>query len=169
MLVMAAKAGAGRKVPRANSSGPHARSARALAQAEAYLGILRAAEALQRDFVELFKASDLSFAQYNVLRVLRGAGSAGLACGEVAGRLIRHDPDMTRLLDRLERRGLTERTREPRDRRVVRTRITAKGLALIGVLDAPVEALHERQFGHVTEARLRELAAWLEEARARVP
>jgi DNA-binding MarR family transcriptional regulator len=150
------------RTPRAYS-----RSDRAQAQSDAYLGILRAAEELQRGFVELFKQADLSFAQYNVLRVLRGAGPAGLACGEVAGRLIRHDPDMTRLLDRLERRGLTERTREPHDRRVVRTRITPKGLALIASLDAPVDALHERQFGHLSLAELGELAARLERARAR--
>jgi DNA-binding MarR family transcriptional regulator len=74
---------------------------------------------------------------------------------------------MTRMLDRLERRGLTERTRDARDRRVVRTRITPKGLGLLVELDDPVDALHERQFGHIREDRLVELTGLLEEARAR--
>jgi DNA-binding MarR family transcriptional regulator len=143
------------------------RSARTTVQYEAYAAILHAAEALQRDFVDLLKQSDLSLAQYNVLRVLRGGGPEGLACGEVADRLVRHDPDMTRLLDRLEKRGLTERTRQASDRRVVRTRITAKGLTLLGGLDAPVDALHERQFGHIAERRLVDLAELLQEAGTR--
>ena len=147
---------------------PPERAARTATQRDAYLAILQAAEALQRQFAELLKAHDLSLAQYNVMRVLRGAGAAGLACGEVAGRLIRHDPDMTRLLDRLEKRKLTERTREPRDRRVVRTRLTSAGETLLAELDGPVDALHERQFGHIEESKLLALTALLEEARARV-
>jgi DNA-binding MarR family transcriptional regulator len=133
---------------------------------DAYLAIMRAAEVLQRDVAELLKKADLSIAQYNVLRVLRGAGSAGLACGEVASRLIRHDPDMTRLTDRLERRGLIERTRDRRDRRVVLTHITASGLALLAELDAPVDALHAKQFGHMSDEALQSLVSRLAEPRA---
>jgi DNA-binding MarR family transcriptional regulator len=139
-----------------------------MAQYDAYAAILHAAEALQRQVAELLRAADLSLAQYNVLRVLRGAGPRGLGCGEVAGRLARHDPDMTRLLDRLERRHLTERTREPHDRRVVRTRITGEGLALLATLDEPVDALHERQFGHLSGDQLAGLTAVLQEARTRL-
>jgi DNA-binding MarR family transcriptional regulator len=144
------------------------RSARTVAQYDAYLAILHAAETLQRQLTELLRESDLSLAQYNVLRILRGAGSTGLACGEVAGRMIRHDPDMTRLLDRLEKRHLTERTREPKDRRVVRTRITQAGLTLLADLDEPIDALHERQLGHLSPDRLADLTAVLHDTRERL-
>ena len=117
--------------------------------------------------VELLKGEELSLSQYNILRILRGAGDAGLACGQVGGRLVRHDPDVTRLMDRLEKRGLIARAREPQDRRVVRTKITAEGLALLGRLDGPIDRLHERQLGHMSERRLATLRSLLAEARAR--
>jgi DNA-binding MarR family transcriptional regulator len=138
------------------------------AQFEAYAAVLKAAEDLQRGFVELLKTHDLSPSQYNVLRVLRGAGPAGLTCGEVGDRLVRHDPDITRLVDRLERRGLVERTRERADRRVVRTHITKAGLVLLAELDAPVDALHDRQLGHLSAKRLHQLSALLQEATMRL-
>ncbi len=133
---------------------------------DAYLAIVRAAGELQRGAVELLREHDLSPAQYNVLRILRGAGPAGATCSDVAGSLIQHDPDVTRLLDRLDARGLIERGRDAKDRRVVRTKITKAGTALLAELDAPVAALHARQFGHVSEKRLDELVALLDEARA---
>jgi DNA-binding MarR family transcriptional regulator len=145
-----------------------ARPPRTQAQFEAYAAVLKAAEDLQRGFVELLKARQLSPSQYNVLRILRGAGAAGLACREVGDRLIRHDPDITRLLDRLEHRGLVERTREAADRRVVRTRITKAGVALLAELDAPVDGLHDRQLGHMTARQLLALSKLLQEATARV-
>lgn len=141
------------------------RTRRSKAQADAYLAVVRIAEDLQRGFNELFKASDLSFAQYNVLRILRGAGPDGLTCGGVSERLVQHDPDVTRLLDRLEKRSLIERHRDQKDRRVVRTAITDTGLALLAELDAPVDAVHEQQLGHLSEARLKELTTLLEEVR----
>lgn len=122
-----------------------------------------------RDLVELLKPSDLSPAQYNVLRILRGAGPTGATCGDVTGRLVKHDPDVTRLLDRLERRALTVRSRDASDRRVVRTRITKAGLKLLAELDEPVDALHERQLGHMDERELAELRALLALVRARRP
>lgn len=127
--------------------------------------MVRTAEDMQRGFTELLKVSDLSFAQYNVLRILRGAGTDGLTCGGVSERLIQHDPDVTRLLDRLEKRSLIERHRDQKDRRVVRTAITDAGLALLAQLDEPVDAVHEQQLGHLSEPRLKELMALLEEAR----
>ena len=144
----------------------HQRSARTTKQVDAYLAILRAAGELERRVVELLKPADLTGAQYNVLRILRGGGATGLACGEIGQRLIRHDPDVTRLVDRLERRGLIARSREARDRRVVRTSITAKGLDLLATLDAPMDALHEQQLGHMDEARLSALTTLVEEVRA---
>lgn len=147
------------------TAAPYTRSRRSKAQADAYLAVVRTAEDMQRGFTELLKASDLSFAQYNVLRILRGAGTDGLTCGGVSERLVQHDPDVTRLLDRLEKRSLIERHRDQKDRRVVRTAITDSGLALLAQLDEPVDAVHEQQLGHLSEARLKELMTLLEEVR----
>lgn len=144
---------------------PYVRSKRSKVQADAYLAVVRTAEDMQRGFTELLKASELSFAQYNVLRILRGAGADGLTCGGVSERLVQHDPDVTRLLDRLEKRTLIERHRDQKDRRVVRIAITDAGLALLAQLDEPMDAVHEQQFGHLSDARLKELMALLEEVR----
>lgn len=143
------------------------RSARTVAQVDAYLALITTAERFEREVVELLKGAGLSPSQYNILRILRGAGDAGLACGQVGGRLVRHDPDVTRLMDRLEKRGLIARAREQQDRRVVRTRITPDGLELLATLDAPVDDLHERQLGHMSERRLGDLKTLLVEAGTR--
>ena len=143
------------------------RSPRTTAQFEVFSELLITAERFEREVVELLKGEELSLSQYNILRILRGAGDAGLACGQVGGRLVRHDPDVTRLMDRLEKRGLIARAREPQDRRVVRTKVTAEGLALLGNLDGPIDRLHERQLGHMNERRLAALKSLLAEARAR--
>ncbi len=95
-----------------------------------------------------------------------GGPITGLACREVADRMITRDPDMTRLLDRLERRGLITRTREERDRRVVRTCVTQAGLDLLASLDDVVLKSHRKQLSHLGEERLRQLIELLEEARA---
>jgi len=142
-----------------SSAATFIRTERAKAQADAYLALIRAAGHLERGFVELFKEHDLSLAQYNVLRILRGAGTDGLTCGGVSERLVQHDPDVTRLLDRLEKRSLIERHRDQKDRRVVRTAITDAGLALLAALDGPVDVIHEQQFGHLSEAQLQQLVA----------
>lgn len=155
---------AGKGAISAGSGTAPRRTSRTLAQFDTHVAVLQAAETLQRGFTELLKKVDLSGPQYNVLRVLRGAGSTGMACGEVGGRLIRHDPDVTRLMDRLVGRGLVERVRDARDRRVVRTRITPKGLDVLGNLDEPVDALHERQLGHMSAQALGDLARLLREA-----
>ncbi len=143
----------------------HQRSKRTRTKATTFLEIVRLSEELQRDFVELFKPYELSVALYNVLRVLRGA-PGGLTCGEVAGRLVQHDPDITRLLDRLEKRALIERRRSTTDRRVVRTTITEAGLALLAGLDGPVDEVHHRQFGEVSETRLQGMLDVMNEIRA---
>ena len=105
---------------------------------EAFLGLQRTADALMRGMVEVLKPSGLSPTQYNILRILRGAGDDGLSCREVGERMISRDPDMTRLLDRLEARQLVARERGRRDRRVITTRITAEGRELLKRLDASV-------------------------------
>jgi DNA-binding MarR family transcriptional regulator len=130
----------------------------------AFLDLLRTTDILSRRLIPVLKAEDLSATQYNVLRILRGA-PAGLACGEIAGRMITRDPDVTRLLDRLEKRGLISRSRETRDRRTVITRITPNGLKLLTRLDGPVRAAHRRQLGHLGRKRLRALTELLRVAR----
>jgi DNA-binding MarR family transcriptional regulator len=132
---------------------------------QAYINLLRTADALSRPLTELLKLADLSLAQYNVLRVLRGAAGSGLACGEVADRMVTRDPDITRLLDRLEARSLVQRSRENQDRRVVTTRITDEGIRLLERLDRPVSDLHVRQLGHFSEADLLELVRLTDLAR----
>jgi DNA-binding MarR family transcriptional regulator len=134
---------------------------------DAYVELQRAADALSRTLSERLKVEDLSAAQYNVLRILRAAGPEGLPCGAIADRMVTRDPDVTRLLDRLERRGLVARVREARDRRVVRTTITAMALGLLSRLDAPIAALHEEQLAHLGHVRLRALIQLLTLARQR--
>ena len=129
-----------------------------------FLELLRTTDMLSRGLVGIIKAADLSPTQYNVLRILRGTPE-GLACGEIAGRMITRDPDVTRLLDRLEKRGLISRCRETQDRRTVRARISPEGLKLLARLDGPVAEGHRRQLGHMGRARLRALAGLLRAAR----
>jgi DNA-binding MarR family transcriptional regulator len=102
-----------------------------------------------------------------VLRILRGA-PAGLLCGEVGNRMITRDPDITRLLDRLEKRGLISRSRETKDRRTVVVRMTPAGLDLVGRLDGPVQAVHREQLGHLGEKRLKNLSELLTACRDRL-
>ena len=133
-------------------------------EAQVFVSLLRAADALSRGTEALLKPHSLSGTQYNILRILRGAGPAGLACREVGCRLISRDPDITRLLDRMESRGLIARARETRDRRVVKTRITEAGLRILAELDQPVRALHRRQFRSLTAKQLRQLSVLLDRA-----
>ena len=137
------------------------------AEEVAFLDLLRTCDLLSRAPAQVLKAEDLSSTQYNVLRILRGAPE-GLTCGEIAGRMITRDPDITRLLDRLEKRGLISRWREAKDRRVVMARITAEGLKLLGRLDDPVQETQRRQLGHMGKEKLRELAGLLSAARSKV-
>ena len=136
---------------------------------EAFLNLVRTVEVLGRGIAEVLKDAGLSPTQYNVLRILRGAGSAGHACCEIGERLLTHDPDITRLLDRLEERGLVSRTRDERDRRVVTTRITDEGLRLLSELDAPMTQTHVGQLGHLGPERLQSLIELLEQARGSAP
>jgi DNA-binding MarR family transcriptional regulator len=124
---------------------------------ETFVAVLRAAEYLQHRAAEMFKQHGLSSTQYNVLRILRGAGPEGLACSEVGERMLNHDPDITRLLDRLEGRGLIDRSRRKNDRRVITARIAPAGLELLRSLDIPVEEFQRRLLGHVGERRLQSL------------
>jgi DNA-binding MarR family transcriptional regulator len=128
------------------------------------LDVLCTADILTRTAFGVLKAEDLSPTQYNVLRILRGAPQ-GLPCGEIAGRMITRDPDVTRLLDRMEKRGLISRARDSRDRRMVRARISAEGLKLVNRLDEPVQRMHRKLLGHLGRERLRALGELLAAAR----
>lgn len=155
---------------------PTGRSIRLLkvTEQDVFLAIQKTAGALMTELADLFKPHGISPTQYNVLRILRGAGAGcggsgrpdpgagGLTCREIGERMLTHDPDMTRLLDRLEARGLIGRERSSDDRRRVTSRITAAGLDVLKTLDRPLLDLHRRQLGHLAEKRLGELLALLE-------
>ena len=134
-------------------------------QDQAFIALQKTADALGQQVEQVLKASGLTSAQYNVLRILRGAEPEGLACSDIGERMISHDPDMTRLLDRMEKHGLITRQRQTDDRRVIKTRITSKGLESLRRLDQPIRDLHRRQFSHISAARLKGLAVLLEEIR----
>ncbi|HTQ59330.1 MAG TPA: MarR family transcriptional regulator [Candidatus Solibacter sp.] len=134
-----------------------------------FISLQKTADSLGLEAEQLLKPHGLTGTQYNVLRILRGAEPGGLACSGIGERMISHDPDMTRLLDRMEKIGLITRARQADDRRVVKTRITPAGLALLKSLDQPVRELHKRQFRHMPPARLKTLAQLLEDVRAREP
>jgi DNA-binding MarR family transcriptional regulator len=132
---------------------------------EALLSLERTAATLLHGIAETFKPFDITSTQYNVLRILRGAGADGLCRNEIRERLVAQVPDVTRLLDRLEDAGLVERERSESDRRLVNTRITRSGLDLLDKLDEPIAAAHKRQLGHMTRAQLRTLIDLLAIAR----
>ena len=134
---------------------------------EAYLNLLRTADALVRKEVELLKEYQLSPTQYNALRILRGAGSDGVTCSELSDRMLTKDPDVTRLVDRLDARKLIQRARSDQDRRVVRTKITKAGLDVLAEMDKPMVALGKAMLGHMTRKQLEDFIRLLELARAR--
>jgi DNA-binding MarR family transcriptional regulator len=128
-----------------------------------FVAILKTADSLSQQAEQLIKTAGLSPAQYNVLRILRGSGPEGLLCRGISERMISRDPDITRLLDRMEKHQLITRERQTEDRRVIKTRITPGGSKLLKKLDLPVHELHKKQFRHMSPARLRELAELLNE------
>jgi DNA-binding MarR family transcriptional regulator len=151
-------------MPRPDPSCPTTRLADQL-----FVAILKTADALSQEAEQLIKAAGLTAAQYNVLRILRGAEPDGLLCRGISERMISRDPDITRLLDRMEGHQLITRERQTEDRRVIKTRITHEGLKLLKKLDRPVHELHKKQFGHLSSARLKQLAELLAEVQKREP
>jgi len=134
---------------------------------EAYLSLLRTADALQVQAEAKLKEFGLTGTQYNALRILRGAGPEGLPCSEIGERMITHDPDITRLLNRLADRGFVERTRARDDRRVIYGKITAAGLRLLREMDAPLEKYGREMLRHVGQEKLKQLIELLELVRAK--
>ena len=135
------------------------------AEQEALLSLERTAAVLVHQMAQEFEDYGVTPTQYNVLRILRGAGQPGLCRYEIRDRLVAQVPDVTRLLDRLEDAGLVERERDTADRRQVKTRITKDGLALLARMDAPVDHMQKRMLGHLGESKLRTLIALLQEVR----
>jgi DNA-binding MarR family transcriptional regulator len=144
----------------------HQTKAIRLLEEEAALNIVRTADVLMLALAGLLKPYQLSPTQYNVLRILRGAGKDGASCKEIGQRLVARDPDITRLMDRLEQRGLVLRDRSTKDRRVVRHQLSKAGLDLTNELDSPIEALHQKTMRHMKAEKLRDLVGLLEEIRA---
>jgi DNA-binding MarR family transcriptional regulator len=132
-----------------------------------FVAILKTADSLSQEAEQLVKSAGLTGAQYNVLRILRGAEPDGLLCRGIAERMISRDPDITRLLDRMEGHKLITRERQTEDRRVIVTRITPEGLKLLKKLDRPVHELHKRQFRHMSGARLKQLTELIMEVEQR--
>jgi len=133
---------------------------------EAYLALLRTADALESKMEAKLKEFGLTGTQYNALRILRGAGQDGLPCSEIGERMITRDPDITRLLNRLQKRGLAERSPGKQDRRVIYGRITPAGLKLLREMDAPLEKFGREILRHVGQPQLRLLIDLLELVRA---
>jgi DNA-binding MarR family transcriptional regulator len=143
---------------------PRRRTLRPCAEESVFVELSRTVELLSREPARLLRGVDLSSPQYNVLRILRGAPE-GLLCGQISERMITRDPDITRLLDRLGKRGLIARFRQDEDRRRILVRIAPKGLALLSRLDGPVCQVHRGQLGHLGPARIRQLATLLRACR----
>lgn len=134
-----------------------------LPEEQLFVTIMKLADSLSREAEPIIKEAGLTSAQYNVLRILRGAGPGGLPCRAIGERMISHDPDMTRMLDRMEKRELITRSRGQEDRRVVTTRITPEGLQLLKKLDQPIQDFHKQRFRHMSSAQLQQLKGLLEQ------
>jgi len=132
---------------------------------EALLNIHRTSSHVAHFLQQVLKKRGLTDSQYNVLRILRGAGPEGLRCKEIGDRMVSRDPDITRLLAKLERQRLIERRRDQADRRVVHARISREGLALLKAVDPTVEAGSKTLLSHMDSAKLGALIALLEEVR----
>ena len=132
---------------------------------EVFLNLQRTADALMQEITDILKPFGLSPTQYNVMRILRGAGDSGITCKEIGARMITRDPDITRLLDRLERRHLVTRNRAKEDRRFVSIHITNEGLSLLKELDDPIAQRQLDLMGHMDKQQLYRMVELLETIR----
>ena len=135
---------------------------------EAYVALLRTADDSKRFLSHLLDAEDVTLQQYNVLRILRGAGDEGLPTLSVAERMVERTPGVTRLIDRMERKGWVTRERCSKDRRRVWCMITEEGLSLLDRLDAPVDAVDDVLAGALSEKELGTLTEYLDRIRAKL-
>jgi DNA-binding MarR family transcriptional regulator len=132
---------------------------------EALLNLMRTSATIIDALEDVLRPHGIGATQYNVLRILRGAGSTGLCRNELRDRMLTRMPDVTRLLDRMEEAGLVARARDNDDRRMVFTTITDAGLQLLDRLDAPLGELHQRRVGHLSDEQLSQLIDLLTLAR----
>ncbi|HKB79819.1 MAG TPA: MarR family winged helix-turn-helix transcriptional regulator [Thermoanaerobaculia bacterium] len=132
---------------------------------EALVTMLRTTDVFRRRMGGVVERHGITMQQYNVLRILRGAGADGLPTLEIAARMLEQTPGITRLVDRLEVKKLVSRRRSADDRRCVYCRITAAGLALLAALDAPMRAAADRAFGSVNKKELAHLVELLDRLR----
>jgi DNA-binding MarR family transcriptional regulator len=137
----------------------------ASATQEAAIALMRTADLVRRLLGKVVEQSDITLQQYNVLRILRGAGEAGLPTLEIAERMIEQTPGITRLIDRLESKQLVLRIRCETDRRQVFCHITADGLSLLAKLDQPIRDVEEASLGTLTERQLEQLLSLLDKTR----
>lgn len=144
---------------------PRARSVQSSIEERVFQSLMLAADHLLRAEIEVLRVADLTFPQYNVLRILRGARPEALSCGTISQRMLTRDSDLTRLLDRLDERGLIRRARDPLDRRSVTTTITEAGLQLLRKLDGPVDRVHRQQLKHMSPKQLEVLRGLADEVR----
>ena len=135
---------------------------------EVYLNLVQTYDRSARTVSDFFKQEGISAVQYNVLRILRGAGGEGLPILTIADRLLTREPDITRLVDRLERGSFVKRRRSEIDRRVVLVSLSPKGLAVADKLEKPLKMIHREQFGHLSPAELTELNRLLLKAREKM-
>jgi DNA-binding MarR family transcriptional regulator len=132
---------------------------------ETYLNLVRTHALLSDEVGELFKQHHLSQPLYNVLKVVARVGDVGIPSQSIAQYMVARDPDITRLVDRLQKDRLIERERDEQDRRVVRVKVTQLGQEVIKKLDPLIGKLHQRQLGHLSQERLELLNQLLVEAR----
>ena len=134
-------------------------------QEECFLNLMRSMSVLEKPVLELMKARGTTPAQYNVLRILAGADKSGLTCGEIKERMLTRVPDLTRMIDRLLKDGLVDRTRSDNDRRVVRVVITSDGRKVATSLKPELAGLHKDMLSHMSDSELAELNALLTKIR----
>lgn len=132
---------------------------------EAMIALALTSEVVRWPLQEVLSAEDLTAQQFNVLRILRGAGPEGLPTLDIAGRMIERTPGITRLLDRMEAKKLVERQRSAEDRRQVWCQISKKGLQSLEALEEPTAVLHERMVAGLTKTETKSLIALLNKVR----
>ena len=130
------------------------------------LGLLRTADAIRRHYTQVIEPHGITLQQYNVLRILRGAGAEGLPTLTVGERMIEQTPGVTRLVDRLESKKLVDRVPCPKDRRKVFCRVTTQGLALLEELDEPINRADSQVVSVLHAADLDSLIDMLDRVRA---
>jgi DNA-binding MarR family transcriptional regulator len=135
---------------------------------EVYLSILRTASELSYAADQLFRPFDITSSQYNVLRILRGAGADGLCRNEISERMVTATPDMSRLLDRMERVGWVTRERAEDDRRQVSTYITKSGMKLLEIMERPIRDFLARLFDGTAVSDLKNILKVNDQVRAQL-